>query len=237
MFKRFIFILIAPLCVLGCGEEPTVQRYEVTEPVGYDWPVTEQREAEVEVDGLTWVWEVPAGWMDAPEVPDQLLADYRFRGSTESLPGRLTVSKIDGDAGGINANVMRWLGQLYVTTPRGPGPEDKVEDPLKIPFGFVTYVELHGQYQGEHNPTHLFAAIVQIPDDTDGIYQTWFFKMVGDEATVDARANRLGLAKMVFSLRPKGSAAIDLSSIDEREAEEEVEAEGQDAAEESTDTP
>lgn len=213
MFKRMILILIAPLLLMGCGEEPTIERYEASKPIGFDWPVTQRREAEVKVDDYEWVWDVPAGWIDAPEVPDQLIADYRFKGSNESLPGRLTVSKIDGDAGGVDANVMRWLQQLYVTTARGLGPRDKVSEPMSIGFGRATFVELHGQYQGEHMPTRLSAAIVQIPAEDGSVFQTWFFKLVGDDATI--QANRTGMAQMILTFRPKGTPRPMLPGIDD----------------------
>lgn len=205
-------MLIAPLLLLGCGEEPTIERYEVTRPAAYDWPATQRREASHEVDGITWVWEVPAGWMDAPEVTDQLLADYRFPGTTEALPGRLTVSMINGDGGGIDANVARWQQQLYVTTPRGLGPQDRVSEPMAVPVGRATFVELAGQYQGEHVPTHVSAAIVQIPAEGGGTFQTWFFKLAGDAATVEA--NRLGMARMVLSFRPQGVQMPELPEPD-----------------------
>lgn len=227
--KRLMTILIAPLLLMGCGDEPTIQRYESTLPAGFDWPKTEQREGAYESNSMPWVWEVPAGWVDAPEVPDQLVADYRLKGSNESLPGRVTVSVMEGDAGGVQANVLRWLQQLYVTQARTLGPQDKVEQPMRVPYGYATFVELHGQYQGEHNPTHIFAAIVQIPAEDDSIFQTWFFKLAGDEATVDARENRLGMAQMILSLRPKGAGRPELPGIDD--------ASGSGDAEENAQTP
>jgi len=213
MFKGLLTILIVPLLLMGCGEEPTIQRYEVAKPVAFDWPATELREAEVEVGGLSWVWDVPAGWMDAPEVPDRLIADYRFPGRNDALPGRLTVSKIDGDAGGIEANVMRWLQQLYVTTARGRGPQDKVSQPMSIGVGKATFVELHGQYQGEQLPTRMSAAILQIPAENGGVFQTWFFKLVGDDATIEA--NRKGMAQMLLTFRPKSVPRPTLPGIDD----------------------
>ena len=213
LMKRLLTILIAPLLLLaGCGESPTIRQYETTSPIGFDWPETELREAEVQADGFEWVWDVPAGWVDAPEVPEQLIADYRFSGSGDALPGRMTVSKIDGDAGGINANVMRWLQQLYVTTARGLGPEDKISDPMQVTAGIATFVELHGQYQGPYNPTRISAAIVQLPAEGGGVYETWFFKLAGDEATIDA--NRIGMAQMILTFRPKGMERPDLPGID-----------------------
>ena len=220
--KPLTFILIAPLLLMGCGEEPTVQQYDVTLPAGFDWPETELREDGVAVGEMQWVWEVPAGWIDAPEVPDQLLADYRFKGSNESLPGRMTVSKIDGDAGGVNANVFRWLQQIYVTEVRGLGPKDDVTDPIQIPVGTVTFVDLHGQYQGEHLPTRIYAAIVQIAAEGGGVYQTWFFKLAGDDATI--KANRAGMAQLVLTFRPKGMDRPALPGLDPVEPGEASEA-------------
>ena len=220
MFKRLTLILIAPLLLMGCGEEPTIQQYDVTLPVGFDWPATELREAGAEVDGMAWVWEVPPGWIDAPEVPDQLVADYRFPGSDDSLPGRMTVSKIDGDAGGVNANVIRWLQQIYVTQARGLGPKDRVSEPMNIDVGTATFVELHGQYQGEHMPTRIAAAIVQIPAEGGGVFQTWFFKLAGDNATVDA--NRMGMAQMLLTFRPKGTPRPALPGLDEVEPDDDA---------------
>lgn len=213
MFKRCLTILIAPLFVLGCGEEPTIQRYEVTAPVGFNWPASELREGDVEIDGYDWAWDIPAGWIDAPEVPDQLLADYRFKGSTASLPGRTTVTKIDGDAGGVNANVMRWLGQIFVTEARQIGPKDSVTGPIPSPIGLgeITFADLHGQYQGEHMPSRIYAAIVQIPADGGGVFQTWVFKLAGDDATV--QANRAGLAQMALTFRPKDIPRPDLPGL------------------------
>ena len=209
MLKGLTTILIVSLVLLaGCGEEPTIETYEVSLPSAYPWPETERREVTIEADGANWVLEVPAGWVDAPEVPELLLADYRFKGTNESLPGRMTVSMITGDGGGIDTNVKRWQQQMYITTVQGLGPNDMVSEPLRIPFGIATFVKLAGQYQGEHTPTHLSAAIVQIPAEGGGVYQSWFFKMVGDAATIEE--NNLKMARMILSFRPEGADAPDL---------------------------
>lgn len=227
-------ILIAMLWLIGCGEQPTIQRFEVMPPVGFDWPDTPAREAAHDVDGLGWAWDVPAGWMDAPEVPDRLIADYRLKGSDELLPGRVTVSKIDGDAGGVDANVMRWLGQIYVTTPSGLGAKDKV-DPMPIGINTLTFVDLHGQYQGEHHPTRIWAAIIQIPAKDGGVFQTWFFKMAGDDATIER--NRRGMAQMVLTFRPKGTPRPSLPGLDDEPSAQPVEDTTADQTAEPTATP
>ncbi len=202
MRLALIPILIAPLLLTGCGEEPAIQRYEVTKPVGFSWPESPAREAVHEVDGLTWVWDVPEGWMDAPEVSDLLVADYRTEGSGHALPGRATVGKFDGEAGGVNANVMRWLKQIVLTDVTGPGPIDSVLGPISHLGSEITFVDLNGHYQGEHMPTRIYGVIVQLPAEGGGVYQTWTFKLTGDRETV--QQHREGLVQMALTFRPEG---------------------------------
>ncbi len=211
MHKAIVILSVMSASALaGCGEEPAVRSYETTLPVAYNWPVTQSREAQhkSELLGWSWAWTVPAGWVDAPEVPDLLVADYRLKGTTDDLPGRVTVSVIDGDGGGIMTNVNRWHQQLYVTTARGLGPRDIVSQPMPGPVGQITIVELTGQYQGPYVPTHLLGAIIQIAGPDGKVLQTWFFKMVGDQQTIND--NRLTFTRLFLSFRPAGSAPIDL---------------------------
>lgn len=210
MRKTFVILLISSGALAGCGEEPAVRSYEAVRPAAYVWPQTKARDVEHKTArlGWSWSWTVPAGWVDAAEVPDQLIADYRFKGTTEDLPGRVTVSMIDGDGGGIMANVKRWHQQLYVTTARALGPRDTVSQPMPGPVGQITIVELAGQYQGPNVPTQLLGAIIQVPSPDGEVLQSWFFKMVGDEQTIDA--NRLQFTKLFLSFRPAGSEPIDL---------------------------
>lgn len=204
MRLRLIPLLLTMLVMTGCGEEPAVRTYEVTRPASYDWPETEPREDRHEAGGIAWVWSVPAGWVDAPEVPDQLVADYRFKGTGDALPGRMTVSVIPGEAGGLMANVVRWRQQMFATTISGIGPKDVVHSPVRG----LTIVELTGQYQGPYVPTRLVGAIFQIPSKDGGILQTWFFKMVGDETTI--QKNWLAFARVFMSFRPEGAEAVEL---------------------------
>lgn len=209
--------LLIPLLLAGCGEEPAIRVYETSQPAAYVWPVTQAREAVHEAGGTEWAWEVPAGWVDAPEVPEQLnvdtrfsvVADYRFKGTTEALPGRATVSVIRGDAGGVMANVTRWRQQLFLTQVAGIGPGDSLSPPIPTPMGEMTIIELAGQYQGPNTATHLSGAILRIPTaDGSRVYQTWFFKLVGDRETVEQ--HRKSLIRLYLSFRPASEPRIPL---------------------------
>lgn len=210
-------ILLALLVVTGCGEEEGVRVYESTRPASYNWPETEARQDSYETDipitedeNLVWVWDVPEGWVDAPEVAEMLVADYRLPGATEALPGRMTLAVFDGEAGGVQANIMRWQRQLYLTEVQrlAPAPGDTVSQPMQTRIGQATIVELSGQYQGEYVPTHLLGAIVQLPAQGGGVLQTWTLKLVGDKQTV--RNNYAKFVRVLLSLRPEGMPAPDL---------------------------
>lgn len=202
------FACLAPIALTGCGDDAEIRVYESAKPASYNWPVTQDREASHKEGEITWLWSVPAGWVDAPELSSFHAADYRFPGTNESLPGRLTVSVSEGDGGGVKENIQRWRGQLYLVPPKVPAPGDTVSPPMGVPIGQATIVELSGQYQGEFVPTHLLGAIVQIPAQDGSVFQTWFFKMLGDEQTI--LQNRIKLVRMILTLRPEGVPAPDL---------------------------
>lgn len=204
-----LLLLLSPLglaALVGC-EEATIQSYVAPLPDPYQWPQTETREHSHKQGTVEWVWDVPAGFVDAPEVADLLVADYRFPGTNQDLPGRLTLSVAPGDGGGLQANLNRWRGQLYAVPAEGRAPDDSIES-LPIRIGRATLVEFEGQFQSPHLPTHLAGAIVQVPAQDGSVFQTWFFKLVGDQATVNA--NRAAMIRMVLSLRPKGTPPMDL---------------------------
>ena len=167
----------------------------------YDWPQTEPREDTAE--GLT--WRVPAGWVATEDVPDALLADYRFPGTTQSLPGRLTVSRIPGDAGGLEANVGRWGQQFFIFTPQHPELAHRISPVLAHPLGSVQNVEMYGQYRGPTTPYAMAAAVVTLLDAEGRAAATWFFKMTGDEQTVRGQGTKPGRGRADPAPRRHGS--------------------------------
>ena len=198
------------MVLAGCGDGPSVRVYETTRPAAYVWPTTEARTDTHEAGGLTWAWDIPAGFVDAPEVPNQLIADYRFKGTTEQLPGRMTVSMIPGEAGGVMANVMRWRNQLYLTEAKTLGPGDFVSPPFKAGNLELTIVRLTGQYRGPYTPTDLLGAIIRVSSVDGKVVQSWFFKLVGDRETVEA--NTPLFPGIYTSFRVAG---VDVSSLPE----------------------
>lgn len=197
--------MLLPLA--ACGEREGVVSYEVSAPAAYDWP-----EAEAFEDGAEgFVWEVPAGFVPSPDVPESLLGDYRAAGSDEALPLRLTVSTLPGDGGGMPANVQRWMGQLMFRVPADPTELVTVSPALPHPAGGVVWnVRVRGQFSNPNVPTAMRAAIVTVLDPAGRPVVTWFVKLTGDEPALQRAMD--GFTGLVYSLRREGTPKPDLDA-------------------------
>ncbi|XAM01646.1 hypothetical protein OT109_09655 [Phycisphaeraceae bacterium D3-23] len=205
-WSRLLLCLV--LLFASCEERDGVVTYDVEPASAYDWPETEAGEGAAE----GFVWHVPAGFVASSDVPDALLGDYRIPGTTQTLPGRLTVSMILGEGGGLDANVQRWVGQLITLPPSDLSGLVRVSPELPHPWGTVWIVHITGQYAGPSVPTAMLAAIVRIPDPANPqgpALVTWFIKLTGDRATVTAAADPM--TEVIYSLRPEGTPMPELN--------------------------
>jgi hypothetical protein len=106
-------LLVAGLA--GCqGDEPQPRRYREIALKSKNGPV--QAEAPIRLS-----WTLPDGWVDQPEgdplrlagfwAPDPALA---HTGEMDPLAVDVSLVQLAGDAGGLDANVVRWLGQIKI---------------------------------------------------------------------------------------------------------------------------
>lgn len=200
----------------GCGEREDIVVIEVASAAHYDWPTPQAREDDH--DGL--VWDVPAGWVATDDVSEALIADYRFPGMTQDLPGRMTVSRIAGDGGGLDANLNRWREQFFfdiMLDQRLPQLE-RVSPVLPFAYGTLQIVELNGDYRAPTAPTAMIAAIFTFTDQQGRPFATWFFKLTGDRQTI-ARA-RETFSMTILSFRREGDEKIDLNALTPGDAAE-----------------
>lgn len=135
-------------------------------------------------------WDLPKGWSEEP-ASGMRLATFK-----PSAPGKIDVSVIvlPGMAGGELGNVNRWRGQI------GLGPLDeatrtRVRQEVKSKVGPIALYDFTGE--GTGTKQRMLAALLTV----DG--QTWFVKMIGDEAPV--AASRADFVKLLASLHTKGA--------------------------------
>jgi hypothetical protein len=120
------------------------------------------------------VWTVPAGWQEVPAA-QFLLAEYSI-GGANGTKAEVNVAELNGNGGGVLANVNRWRGQI------GLDPVDetglaKLTTTTEVTGGQATFVDMTGNDMSGR-PIRLVAAIVPMGD------QTWFYKLMGDAQVV-----------------------------------------------------
>ncbi len=109
--------LTALLLLAGCGlQKPTWQTYEERSEVSHtshESPMPTQR-APPAPKPASVKWTVPEGWREEAGSGMRIAA---FAIDRDGAKGTCTIISLGGAAGGLEANVRRWLGQLKVEAP------------------------------------------------------------------------------------------------------------------------
>jgi hypothetical protein len=117
------------------------------------------------------LWTIPPGWQSMP--PSQfLLAEFSVSGAN-GAKAEVNVAELDGEGGGLLANVNRWRGQLGLAAV-GENDLPQLAQSLDVPGGRATLVDFAGVNAKTGAPTRLVGAVVS----QNG--RTWFYKLMGD---------------------------------------------------------
>lgn len=166
MSQSSLYLLLPCLFLVGCKEP--VRTYRVAEEPEAALSVQSEVPPDVETREMSVTWKASPEWT-AEKAGQFLTAAY-------AVPelGRLTVSQLGGDGGGLAANVNRWRGQVNLA----PLPEDKIiGQPMPVP--------------GSKQPMLLFNLTSDTAAaDADGIFaavlplesETWYFKLTAPSA-------------------------------------------------------
>ena len=119
-------------------------------------------------------WEVPASWQEKPASP-MVLKSFSV-GDTDHET-KISITRFPGDVGGPLAIVNLWRNQLSLE-PIAGSELSKVTTSIDVLGGKATLVEMNGTDPKTGKPARMIAAMVPRKE------QTWFYKLMGDEATV-----------------------------------------------------
>lgn len=123
-------------------------------------------------------WEAPPTWEALP--PTQfLVAKYRVTGENNAS-AEVTVSQLGGAAGGMLPNVNRWRGQLNLA-PIDQAALDTLITSVRAGSVDASLLRMDGTEMQRGTPARMVVAVVPLPGET------WFFKMTGPIALVEAR--------------------------------------------------
>ena len=138
------------------------------------------------------VWTIPSGWQPGP-LAQFLIAKFIIAG-TGDAKAEVNVSSLEGDGGGLLANVNRWRAQL------GVAPTTEA-DAAKLPTvdasgAKATVVEISGTNPRTGKPAQLVGLVLPLGG------QTWFYKLMGDAGVVAQQKE--ALVKFVQSAKYPG---------------------------------
>lgn len=124
-------------------------------------------------------WKAPENWHQQTPGP-MLLASY----GVEENGGRanVTISQLPGDAGGEVANITRWRGQLGLR-PATEAEMAQTVTSMDVDGKEAYVVDIKGTNVRTGTQARMVAVGVPRPDGT------WFYKLTGDEATVEKEKN------------------------------------------------
>ncbi len=162
---------LLPLVFSSCGDEE-VRTYKVAtdEPSEVGPAEAEEAPHDHAAHSNSVVWQAPGDW-DQEAAGQFLTAAYGLPGG-----GRVTVSKLGGDGGGLGANVNRWRGQVGLK----PVSEEELG-------GLAVEVPGSGKQMLLYN-----LAPESLAADADGILaavlpldsETWYFKFTAPSAVL-----------------------------------------------------
>jgi len=170
---------LLPFVFASCGDEE-IRTYKVATDIPTESaPVGTKVESKVESEKAphdhaahsgSATWQAPEGW-EKEGAGQFLTAGYKLPGG-----GRVTVSKLGGDGGGLAANVNRWRGQVGMK----PAPENELGGQAVAVPGSTRDMLLYNL-----SPESLAA-------DADGILaavlpldsETWYFKFTAPPAVL-----------------------------------------------------
>lgn len=123
-------------------------------------------------------WDLPDGWRQLPN-PNQMR--FATLGAGDGAAQVETaITRLGGPAGGIEANINRWRGQLGLPSV-GADEMDRDVHPIRAAGADGIWIDLIGPAQGDDASAapRMLAAI--FPSDTT----TWFIKTVGSRAALE----------------------------------------------------
>lgn len=129
------------------------------------------------------VFSLPEGWTDAGSSG---IRKANLRINDASGSAEITALSFPGNVGGNLANVNRWCGQIELNI-MSQAQLDSISEPITISNHGGTYLRLQGPQKS------ILVGILPFHGST------WFFKMLGDNATV--QANELAMKSFLNSIK------------------------------------
>ncbi|MCP5103326.1 MAG: hypothetical protein GY950_08105 [bacterium] len=141
--KAITLISCLLLLVVSCDKGGSVRKYKEKEtPIASQSPTMKKDAAAPGTPAAAaphFKWESPEGWTEEKKGSGFRLATFTLK--AEDKEAVCTIIPLQGEAGGLKANVTRWLGQVGGGMHGAPGPanaEKQVDELLNAQEKFLT---------------------------------------------------------------------------------------------------
>lgn len=131
-FALCFALTITLLFLISCGKGGKVRKYKEKERTPASRPMPMPG---AEIDHTHFQWQTPAGWSEDKTAGGFRLAAFIIKSATDKSTALCTIIPLQGEAGGLRANIERWLAQISGDTVL---PSDTVERLLKAQEKFLT---------------------------------------------------------------------------------------------------
>ena len=123
-------------------------------------------------------WNVPSDWKEQP-LSEMRVASFKTDGANGESAD-ISITSFPGDAGGVESNVNRWRGQVHQTNLDADSLAKTLER-TTVDGVPVVLVDIQTP-EGTEKPDRIIGAVLRTAD------RTWFVKMTGPPATLQAQA-------------------------------------------------
>jgi hypothetical protein len=159
-----VFMLLILLFCFCCDKGREVRKYQKKET------------SQTESGKAQFRWDTPQGWLENPTVRGMRLTTFSIK--SRDGESQCTIIPLKGTAGGIRANVIRWLGQINAKMEPGSNELEKFlatgeEFRTKGDFPAVLY-DFTGVTGSPENQS-ILAAVITVQDSSV------FIKMTGEK--------------------------------------------------------
>lgn len=148
-------------------------------------------------DRVSYQWATPEGWSEVRKTSGMRLATFSIKSQNrESL---CTIIPLKGAAGGIRANVMRWLGQINVKMEPGSQKVEKFlagGEKLQLPGNLPAVLFDFTTVTAGAEDNSILATIITLKNSTV------FIKMTGVKSHLVANKEKFKALSQSFTLKP-----------------------------------
>jgi hypothetical protein len=182
------------MVLISCSEESKVRKYRekaapVKKEVAFPGPTATPGHTHFQ-------WDKPDGWNEVPKAQGLRLAAFTIQ--SQNRESICTIIPLKGEAGGLKANVIRWLGQINVKMEPGSNKLDKLlasGEKFLTKGGFPTVLMDFTSITPNPEDMSILASVITI----DG--NSVFIKMTGEKSHLIKNKEKFKALCQSFSLK------------------------------------